>query len=90
MAALSSAVINILTRLFIHNNDSLIDVTALSNLSTIGGDFILKFIDMVADLTGLHNIDPNNIPQMEIVDNDSLAICEFPFICEYLDNGGSV
>jgi len=65
-------------------NPSLVDITALSNLISIGGDIDVLGNDVLPSLSGIDNIDPGTITNLDINHNDSLSTCEVQSICDYL------
>ncbi|MFK7807887.1 MAG: T9SS type A sorting domain-containing protein [Saprospiraceae bacterium] len=76
-------------RLYIQQNDVLVHMQALSNLTSIGDNLIaLRFNDIITSLDGLQNIDPNSIDSLNLFSNDLLEFCSQQNICAFLANGG--
>jgi hypothetical protein len=77
--------------LAIKNNDALIDLSALENLTLVethwvndpGGLFI-EDNDALTTLTGLDNIDGRSLAFLSIVNNSSLTTCHVHSVCDHL------
>lgn len=65
-------------------NPALQSLDALSNVTSVGGNLIIGYNTALAGLSGLDNIDPGSIMDLNIFDNSSLAACEVQSICAYL------
>jgi len=65
-------------------NPSLLSLTGLESLTSIGGDIIIQGNDVLPNLFGIDNINPNSIENLDIHHNDSLSTCDVQSICEYL------
>jgi len=57
-------------------------------LTSIGGDLIIYTMYSLTSLSGLDNIDPNSIANLQIDGNNSLSTCEVQSICDYLSSPG--
>ncbi len=76
-------------RLYLQQNDALISLEALSNLTTLNdGLLAVRFQDLLTSLEGLHNIDPNSIDSLNLFSNDLLVTCSQANICSFLANNG--
>ena len=79
------------------NNDALTDITVFSGLTNFYGYIDIRSNLMLPSLSGLDNIDENNIignatvPNgLVLEDNAALNICDVTSICDYIDlYGGS-
>jgi len=72
--------------LHIKENSRLNNLEALSGIDSIGGDLLVENNNSLKTLSGLENINSSTINDLTICKNDSLAICDFPNICQYLSN----
>jgi surface protein len=72
--------------LHIVNNQSLNSVSDLTGLQQIDGELHFSLNHQTTTLSGLENIDPNGITNLEIIFNSNLSYCETPNICTYLSN----
>lgn len=76
-------------RLYIQQNDALVSLEALSNLTNLNdGLLAIRFQDELTSLDGLHNINPNTIDSLNLFSNDLLVTCSQANICSYLANDG--
>ena len=75
-------------RLTIANNAVLTSLSQLGSITTIGGEIQVFNNTILSSLNGLHNIDPTTITNLQVTDNNNLAICGLSNICTYLANGG--
>ncbi len=71
----------------IENNDALINLNGLENLTSTGGSLRITFNNNLTDLNALENLTSTG-GDLRIHDNPTLSICQVPFICDYLFNGG--
>jgi hypothetical protein len=67
-------------------NPQLSDLTALIYLTSIGGNLEIIDNDVLANLSGLNNIEAGSIEDLTIVNNNSLTTCDIYSICQYLAN----
>ena len=75
--------------LLISYNPSLTSISALNNLTTIGGMTIdISSNASLSSLSGLDNINPESIEGLWLLSSQQLSTCNVPSICEYLSNGG--
>lgn len=72
-----------------YGNYALGDITALSNLTYVGGAVSVLENDILTSLSGLDNIDYTSISGLEIKKNDTLDVCNVQSICDYFGNGGT-
>ena len=63
---------------------SLNSVQGLANLTSINGRLRVSNTALTS-LSGLENIDPTGITDLEMENNPSLTLCEVQSICDYLD-----
>lgn len=56
----------------------------LFHLTSIGGSLTLSDNWLLTSLSGINNIAPNSITELNITDNYKLASCDVESICEYL------
>jgi hypothetical protein len=63
---------------------SLIDLTALYNLTEVGGQLSIRSNDALSSLAGLDNINPSSISDLDISFNNLLSSCHVQSICDYL------
>ena len=71
------------------NNDALVCLTGLTNLTSINGHIIIgggrwNGNDLLTSLSGLENINAGTIESLTIINNSSLSTCEVQSICDYL------
>lgn len=78
----------------IYHNDALTNLQGLHNLQTIQGavrvvgNGNLTSLSVFNDnLQVLNNVDPDQ--KVEIIFNQNLSVCNEPFLCKYLANGGT-
>ncbi len=64
--------------------DSLEDISALSNLTSINGDLYLRYVPSLQGLEGLENIDAASIVNLTMFGNNLLSTCDVQSICNYL------
>lgn len=62
----------------------LTDISALSNLTDLGGFSIILSSLPVSDISGLENIDPTTIGQLRLQNNANLSACALDNFCTYL------
>ena len=67
-------------------NTALASLSALSQLNTIGGDLEIGYNSSLASLSGLDNILPGSIINLNIYNNIQLSSCEVGAVCGYLAN----
>jgi len=72
----------------IYNMWLLSDISALSNLISIGGYLHISETS-ISDLSALENIDYTSITDLTIQGNSQLSFCGVKSICNYLVNGGN-
>lgn len=77
-------------RFNIVNNNNLITLEGLNNLESIGEDMYIDANMSLTSLSGLDNLDASTIDNLHITFNESLSICQVPFICDYLNNPNGV
>ncbi len=75
-------------RLYISNNNLMTSLSGLDSLKAINGVLHLRENPLLTDLSALNNLEPSGISKLIISDNNILAVCHEPFICEYLNLGG--
>jgi hypothetical protein len=63
---------------------SFTDLTGLSGVTSIDGNLVIGSNNSLTSLTGIENINPSSIKNLEISWLVSLTDCAFPNICEYL------
>ncbi|MCU0334789.1 MAG: hypothetical protein MUF62_07020, partial [Chitinophagaceae bacterium] len=78
----------------IYYNDALTNLQGLHNLQTINGTVrivgngsLRNLSAFKDDLQVLNNVEPNQ--QTEIIFNQNLSVCNEPFLCSYLADGGA-
>jgi len=80
--------------LIISCNDSLMSLSGLNNLTSLSGSLRIGLDGMrinagnplLTDIFALENIDPDDIDNLQIINNYSLVVCEIQSICEYIAN----
>jgi len=72
--------------LTIENNEAIASLSALSNLTTVGSGNALSIFSnpALSRLTGLDQIDPLSITNLQIFNNESLSFCHVKSVCDYL------
>ncbi len=70
--------------LWIDNNDLLQDLSPLVGIETIGSNLFIINNESLGSLTGLDNIAPASIIDLNIYNNPLLSGCEVASICDYL------
>jgi hypothetical protein len=76
--------------LWILDNISLKSLTGLDSLISIGGRLEIKDNDSLASLTGIDNVAAGTITAIQIINNDTLASCDFQSLCNYLASPNGV
>lgn len=66
------------------SGSNLTSLNGLSVVTSIGGGLSINNNEVLFSLSGLENIDPNSISQLEIYNNDLLSLCNIENICTYL------
>ena len=63
-------------------------LTSLNGLENLTNATVLGFTgnDLLNDISALSNVNINTLYQLFIYDNPELAICDYPNICQYLNN----
>jgi hypothetical protein len=85
MAASVSNLSSVENGIYIDSNVKLNDLDELANVSNIGnGNLVIWYNDLLSNIDGLANIDPNTILLLDIVGNSSLSKCEIESVCSYL------
>jgi len=68
------------------SGSDIINLNPLLIVDSIGGILSVHDNHILASLSGLENINPNSINQLEIYSNDLLSLCNIENICTYLTN----
>lgn len=75
----------------IAGNTGLTDIQAISGITNLqNGTLSVKDNNLLSNLSGLQFINPQTIGNLVLFNNPSLAVCNFPFICEYLSTSEPV
>lgn len=61
-------------------------LSGIESLESINGGISVYKTKNLSSLFGLHNIPSGQIDFLEIYENDTLTVCDFANICEFLDN----
>ncbi len=69
----------------ITGNASLIDISTLSQLNTVGRSVLISDNSILESLNGLENINPEILESFSILDNESLSYCSVKSVCDRLD-----
>ena len=64
----------------------MIDLSPLENISSIGESLFIVNNDSLVSLSGLENIAPASIIDLNIYNNPLLSFCEVASICDYLQS----
>jgi hypothetical protein len=70
----------------IESNGELTSLSSLANINSIEGSIFIESNEALTSLSGLENVDANSIPELVIINNNSLETCEVQSICDYLAN----
>jgi hypothetical protein len=70
--------------LTISGSSSLTNITGLSGITSVGGFVSIIINPLLTSLTGLENINPSTITNLQLRYCNSLSVCELPNICSYL------
>ncbi len=71
---------------YIGGNPSLINLTGLEGLNSIGGDLWIVGYNGLISLQGIENIEAETIQGLMCFNNPNLSTCEIQSICDYLAN----
>jgi hypothetical protein len=72
--------------LLVSSNASLTGLAGLENLSVVEEDVFISTNPVLTDISALGNIIAENMMELRISGNSSLATCDNPFTCSYLSN----
>jgi hypothetical protein len=72
--------------LLISSNPVLASFNGLQSLSVVEEDVFISNNPLLSDISALGSIIAANVMELRISGNSSLAICDNPFICNYLSN----
>src|SRR5690606_24827736 len=69
-------------------HESLVNLDGLHKLTYVGEGFEIKENPVLADISGLNNVDFTPFKFLKINGNWNLSTCEIQPICGYLESGG--
>ncbi|NTV83601.1 MAG: hypothetical protein HGA23_04795, partial [Bacteroidales bacterium] len=72
--------------LLISTNASMTSLDGLENLNAVLSDVFISNNPVLTDISAIGNINAENVAELWITSNVSLATCDNPFICNYLSN----
>jgi hypothetical protein len=68
----------------IHNNPQLTSLAGLDSLSQITGTLTIVGNSLLTDISAISLLDTSTVTFLGITNNPVLAVCENPFVCDYL------
>lgn len=71
-------------------NTQLTNLDGLQNLASIGGSLTIAMNKTLVSITGLNNLSPASISNLNITYNTSLSSCQARFLCDYLASPNGV
>ena len=74
---------------FILDNTKLTDLNGLISLQNITGGFTLSENATLTDASGIQNLNTDGVTFVNITNNNSLTLCNFPNICSLMGSPGS-
>jgi len=66
----------------------LYNLAGLDSLAIVEGILKIELNLQLNDISALANVNPDFISELYISANPDLSICDYPFICDYMENGG--
>ena len=70
-------------------NPSLVSLSALNKLKTVGEEIYIQYNHILPELSGLDNIDAGSINGFTITYNSELTTCDIQSVCYYLADPGA-
>lgn len=71
-------------------NDSLTDLTALTNLTNVHLSLVIGNNHSLTNLVGLENIVPDSMAHVDIFNNPQLSECAIESVCSFIATGGTL
>jgi len=81
-----SALTNVGSFIYFDANPLITNLNVLSSITNFEGELYVSNNTQLMDISGLQNLDPQNINVLAIENNENLSVCNLPNFCTYLSN----